>query len=232
MRPRAWSDQRVLTLMVLVTAALWLTACTGGGGSSGQAPGPSPSPSFTPVAKTRTEAARLFNQAWSGGDRKAANQVASGSVVAAMFRVDPRGWGDPTCKEGVCRLKKSGIPGQIEWGIVGGPAGYLVSRADIPPIPLEVAKLTGKPWGLYLAAGGAGSSQLVATAAELKDLGLSDRTIGSLPVSCQSPAAEKLQVPSSYYTVAVFFERKAEAETLADELEFPPIGLFKVSVTC
>jgi hypothetical protein len=231
MRRQAWSDQRVHSMMVLVTAVLWLTACTGDG-SSGQTPGPPPSPSFAPVAKTRTEAARLFNQAWSRGDRKAANQVASGSVVAAMFRVDPRGWGDPTCKEGVCQVKKSGVPGQIEWGIVGGAAGYFVSRADIPPVPQEVGHLTGKPWGLYLAAGGAGSSQLIATAAELKDLGLSDRTIGTLPVSCQSPAAEKLQVPSSYYTVAVFFERKAEAETLADELQFPPIGLFKVSVTC
>jgi hypothetical protein len=218
--------------MAAVLTAGLSVGCTGGGGSPDEGPGSSGSPSFTPAARTRTEAARLFDQAWSGGDRKEANQVASGSVVAAMFRVDPRGWGDPTCKEGVCRLKKSGIPGQIEWGIVGGPAGYLVTRADIPPIPLEVAKLTGKPWGLYLAAGGAGSSQLVATAAELKDLGLSDRTIGTLPVSCQSPAAEKLQVPSSYYTVALFFERKAEAETLAEELEFPPIGLFKVSGTC
>jgi hypothetical protein len=51
-------------------------------------------------------------------------------------------------------------------------------------------------------------------------------------VSCQSPAAEKLGVPSSYYTVAVFFQRKAEAEAFADDLSFPPIGLFKVQPTC
>jgi hypothetical protein len=184
------------------------------------------------VARTRTEAARLFDEAWSRDDRKAANQVASGPVVAAMFRVDPRGWGEPRCAEGLCRLKKSGVPGQIEWSIVGGPAGYQVSRAEIPPLPLDVARLTGKPWGLYLAAGSSGSSQLVATAGELEELGLNEHTIATLLVSCQSPAAEELQVPASYYTVSVFFGRKNEAEAFADGLAFPPIGLFKVRVTC
>jgi hypothetical protein len=218
--------------MAAVLAAGVSVACTGGGGSPGEEPGPSGSPSFIPAARTRTEAARLFDQAWAKGDRKAAKEVADEAVVTAMFRIDPRGWGEPRCKEGLCRLRKGGVPGQIEWGIVGGPAGYYLSRADIPPIPLEVGRLTGKPWGLYLAAGSSGSSQLIATASELDDLGLNDRTIATLPASCQSPAAEKLQVPASYHTVAVFFERKAEAEAFVKELEFPPIGLFKVQVSC
>src|SRR5687768_2730068 len=156
--------RQVHSALILIAITAALTACTGNGGPTGETPGPSSSPFFTPAARTRTEAARLFDEAWSREDRKAANQVASGPVVAAMFRVDPRGWGGPRCAEGLCRLKKPGVPGQIEWSIVGGPAGFQVSRAEIPPIPLEVARLTGKPWGLYLAAGSSGSSQLVATA--------------------------------------------------------------------
>lgn len=218
--------------MAAVLAAGVSVGCTAGGESLDEGPGPSGSPPFTPAARTRTEAARLLDVAWSKGDRKAAKEVADEAVVAAMFRIDPRGWGPPKCKEGLCRLRKGGVPGRIEWGIVGGPAGYYVSRADIPPIPVEVGRLTGKPWGLYLAAGSSGSSQLTATSSELEGLGLNDRTIATLPVSCQSPAAEKLQVPASYYTVAVFFERKAEAEAFVEELEFPPIGLLKVQVSC
>jgi hypothetical protein len=228
-----WRQRLELAARSIVALALvvgGLAACTRSNAPS--VPAAPTSPSFTPAARTRAQAAQLFDQAWTKRDRQAANEVASGPVVAAMFRVDPRGWGEPRCKEGVCRLKKPGVPGQIEWSIVGGPAGYYVSRAEVPPIPLEVARLTGKPWGLYLAAGGSGSSQLVATAAELEGVGLDDRTIATLLVSCQSPAAEKLQVPSSYYTVSVFFDRKAEAETFADGLAFPPIGLFKVQVTC
>jgi hypothetical protein len=231
MKRSTWRDRRAPSALILFAITAVLAGCTAGG-SPGETPGPTGSPSFTPAARTRTVAARLFDEAWSRDDRKAANEVASGPVVAAMFRVDPRGWSEPRCNQGVCRLKKPGVPGQIEWSIVGGPAGYYVSRAEVPPIPLEVARLTGKPWGLYLAAGSSGSSQLVATAAELEGVGLNGRTIATLLVSCQPPAAEKLQVPASYYTVSVFFDRKAEAETFADGLAFPPIGLFKVQVTC
>lgn len=232
MKRSTWRGDWVPSELILIAITAVMAAGCTAGGSPGQASGPSASPSFRPAALSPTEAARLFDEAWSRDDRKAANEVASGPVVAAMFRVDPKGWSDPRCKQGVCRLKKPGVPGQIEWSIVGGPAGYHVSRAEVPPIPLEVARLTDKPWGLYLAAGGSGSSQLVATAAELEGLGLNGRTIATLLVSCQSPAAEKLQVPSSYYTVSVFFDRKAEAEAFADGLAFPPIGLFKVQVTC
>jgi hypothetical protein len=192
----------------------------------------SPSPSFRPAAATPTQAVDELEQAWTHADRTAAAQVASQEVVSALFDVSPKGWSDPKCKQGLCRLKKMGVLGAMTWSVQGGSTGYFVNNASIPPIPLEIAHLPKPVWGLYLAAGGSGYSQLAAATSQLEGLGLTSQTIGQLVASCQSPVPEGLQIPASFYTVAVFFQRKAEAEAFRGELDFPALGLLKVKVTC
>ncbi|HEX9235436.1 MAG TPA: hypothetical protein VF972_04085, partial [Actinomycetota bacterium] len=177
-------------------------------------------------------AVAALRKAWTTGDRAAAGDDAPADVLNVLFSVPPKGWGSPHCKEGICRLRKTGVPGSMTWMVEGGSSGYFVGEVDVPPIPLAVAHLPKPVWGLYLAAGGSGYSQLAAATAQLQALGMSGQTIGNLPVSCQSSVAERLQVPAGFYTIVVFFRRKSEAQTFESGLHFPPIGLLKVTVRC
>jgi len=222
---------RLLRPLVLLLGMAALAAA----GCSSPSPSPaevSPSPSFRPAAATPTEAVHGLETAWTHNDKEAAAEVASEEVVSALFAISPKGWSEPKCKEGTCRLKKEGVPGAMTWAVQGGSTGYFVNNASIPPIPLAVSHLPKPVWGLYLAAGGSGYSQLAAATSELEDLGLTTETIAQLPASCQSPAADRLEIPTSFYTVTVFFQSKSEGEVFQDELEFPALGLFKVKVTC
>jgi hypothetical protein len=174
----------------------------------------------------------LLDKAWMKRDSAAARTVASAEVVSSLLALSPKGWGPPRFANGVFRLRKHGVPGFMEWTVQSVGTGFVVNVVDIPPIPLAVAHLPKPVWGLYLAAGGSGYSQLAAATAELQKLGMTSATIAQLPASCQPPAADRLQIPSSFTTIAVFFQDKSEAETFQAELDFPAIGLVKVSVTC
>jgi hypothetical protein len=207
------------------------TSCTGNPTPAPSAPA-SASPSPHPVATTPTMAVDLLDKAWTDGDRAAAAEVAQEEALSNLFDVSPKGWGPPRFASGVFRLRKHGVPGFMEWMVQSVGTGFVVNVVDIPPIPLAVAHLPKPVWGLYLAAGGSGYSQLAAATAELQNLGMTTATIAQLPASCQPPAADRLQIPSSFTTIAVFFRSKSEAETFEAELDFPPIGVVRVSVGC
>jgi hypothetical protein len=117
----------------------------------------------------------------------------------------------------------------MEWRVQNLGTGYYVNVVDVPPIPLAIAHLKGPAWGLYVAAGGSGYSQLAAASTQLQEVGLGSSFIATFPASCQSSVAERLEIPASFYTVAVFFERKSEAQEFEDDLGFPPLELLKVS---
>lgn len=174
----------------------------------------------------------LLDEAWAKGDSAAAGKVASAEVASSLLGLSPKGWGPPRFANGVFRLRKHGVPGFMEWTVQSVGSGFLVNVVDIPPIPLVVSHLPDTVWGLYLAAGGSGYSQLAAATSELQKLGMTSATIAQLPASCQLPAADRLQIPSSFTTISVFFKRKSEAEEFQAELDFPAIGLVKVSVSC
>jgi hypothetical protein len=217
----------------VVAMATILSACTGGSPEpvvSSQA-GP-PSPSFHPTAPSPQAAVDLLRDAWRHDDRGGATRIAPETVVATLFRVSPRGWSSPRFSDGAFHLSKRGVPGRMDWSVQGIGTGYFVNVVTVPPIPLRVADITGRVWGLYLAAGGSGYSQLAAASSELQDLGLTSGAIALLPASCQSSVPERLEIPSSFSTVAVFFQRKSEAEAFRSKLDFPPIGLLKVSLHC
>lgn len=220
------------TLRIAVAGLLGaaLTACSGS--TPPGPPGASPSPSFTPAAATPAQAVEDLRAAWVKGDRASAAAVAAVDVVSELFAVSAKGWSRPRCTEGRCRLKKDGVPGAMLWTVQGGSTGYQVNGVTIPPIPLAVAHLPKPVWGLYLAAGGTGYSQLAAAAAQLENLGMNGDTIAELPASCQAPAADRLQIPASFTTVAVFFREMSEGEAFRSELDFPALGLIKVKVTC
>jgi hypothetical protein len=214
--------------LAMLTLALFV-ACTA---PNGPPPQIDTGPSFRPAAVSPTQAVNDLRAAWTSGDRAAADKVAGEDVVSELFAVAPKGWSRPKCKEGQCRFKKKGVPGAMIWTVQGGSTGYLVNGVTIPPIPLPVAHLPRPVWGLYLAAGGSGYSQLAAATAQLENLGMTTATIAQLLASCQPPAADRLQIPPSFYTVAVFFRQKSEGEAFRDELDFPALGLIKVEVDC
>jgi hypothetical protein len=174
-------------------------------------------------------AADLLRDAWRHDDREEAARVAPDGIVETLFRVAPRGWGAPRFSGGVFRLQKRGIPGSIQWRVQNLGTGWFVSVVDVPPIPLPVDHLGGPAWGLYVAAGGSGYSQLAAASVQLQDVGLSTSFIATWPASCQSSVADRLEIPAGFYTVAVFFERKSEANAFEDDLGFPPLGVLKVN---
>jgi hypothetical protein len=117
----------------------------------------------------------------------------------------------------------------MEWRVQSIGSGWFVNVVEAPPIPLTVTDLRGPVWGLYVAAGGSGYSQLAAASAQLQDVGLSVRYIATFPASCQSKVAEGLGIPAGFYTVAVFFKEKSEAKTFGDDLGFPPLDVLKVT---
>jgi hypothetical protein len=98
------------------------------------------------------------------------------------------------------------------------------------PTPAETVEQGGRYWGVYAVVAEAGSAELDEAFNRLRDLGVAVGGFGEL--SCDEGAAEALGVDPDLHGVAVYFEKKADAQAFAATLDPPPVGVARVRTFC
>ena len=98
------------------------------------------------------------------------------------------------------------------------------------PTPITGSVLHGERYfGVYLAAAPFDSPELDAAVEQLAGYG-----VEALPgsVGCDQGAAEQLGVSSDLAVVAIYFERRPDAQAWVDALDPPPLGIAMVRTYC
>lgn len=119
----------------------------------------------------------------------------------------------------------------------GTPAVPSVTTT-VTPVPTpsseapEPAQLEhgGTAWGVYLAV--SERSDDPALGAAKADAGALGYQAGSGEIACDRPAAQTIGVPSDAFTVALYFNTRADAEAAAALFDRPPVGIAKVTTFC
>jgi hypothetical protein len=103
------------------------------------------------------------------------------------------------------------------------------SPAAISP-PAVTVEQGGRYWAVYAVVAEARSAELDEAFNRLRDLEVTVGGFGEL--ACDEGAAEALGVDPSLHGVAVYFERKADAQAFAASLDPPPAGVARVRTFC
>lgn len=105
------------------------------------------------------------------------------------------------------------------------------SESPLPPLPpaVESPQHGGTYFGVYLAVGEARDPKLTTAVQEAAALGY---RVFPGDISCDQGAAEALGVSNNLFAVAVYFERRGQANDLLPWLELPPLGVVKVRTYC
>lgn len=112
-------------------------------------------------------------------------------------------------------------------GTTGSPES---PTPDPLPTPLTGTVLHGERYfGVYLAVAPFDAPELDAAVQQLADLG-----VLAFPgdIACDQGAAEQLGVPSDVAAVAIYFERRPDAQAWLDALDPPALGIAMVRTFC
>ncbi len=114
---------------------------------------------------------------------------------------------------------------------VTGATGVSGSPQPQPlPTPITANVLHGERYfGVYLAAAPFDSPELEAAVAQLAGHGV-EAFPGS--IGCDQGAAGQLGVSADLAVVAIYFERRSDAQTWVDALDPPPLGIATVRTYC
>jgi len=113
---------------------------------------------------------------------------------------------------------------------VTGATGETGSPEPVPlPTPVTTVSQGERYFGVYLAAAPFGDPSLEAAVEQLAGFG-----VEAFPgdIACDDDAADQLGVSNELAAVAIYFERRPDAQAWVDALDPPPLGIAMVRTFC